>query len=281
MNSIYTCCYLAIVCDASNFNVMLSIIKGLKVAKKKEYEDLYSNFYEHFADKSVERIPHDHKDLDLESLLSTGLKGLDYFDDNVIAFDNEIKEYPIYDEMGYNLIYSSPKLSIPKDLKIFYKINNGLVLKNNIYFRKPDKIRNATIIITNAYPDNISNCPFDRTEVEIDNEPITFINVHAYDWYGILFDVNSVDNCGGELIINLNEKSEFYGHIIAYSSSDEGVITYVAKSFSEFVRIMLQTRLEYINGKRYLGSKKVDKDDYFCDHKCASIVDHFNMFYCD
>lgn len=282
MNPIYTCCYLVYTCDASNFNLMISIIKSLKKSlkevKKKEYEGLFNEFYDQFADK---RVPRNADKITKESikykLAELSMTEPDCIWDYTIASDYKLEEnYEHYlcDGAGYNLIYAEPILSIPKDLKVFYKFNNGFMLKNGTSFNL-SRIMNVSEDITSVQPNKIKVCPFDELDNTIsDTQKIKFIIIHVHDWYTIL------DEGNGELAINLNKNSDFYGNILSYSSY-KGALTYVAKSFSEFVKIMLQTNAEYIKSLSYFDTSSyiegiILKEERFCERRCAMISDHFN-----
>ena len=82
--------------------------------------------------------------------------------------------------------------------------------------------------------------------------------IYYKDWVTIFRDVRSVDNAYGSLYTNLNPKAAEFGQIYAYSSNDDGTLSYIASSFREFIQLVL------------------DKD-----HLCKSLCDQFNFEWCD
>ena len=82
-------------------------------------------------------------------------------------------------------------------------------------------------------------------------------NIYYYDYYEILFDYESSDNGHGSLYINMNPKSKEYGNVFSYSSSNDGVISCVGKSFIDLITVLV-------------SKEKI----------CCSVCDSLNNFYC-
>jgi len=241
---------------------------------RSELEKLYHDFANKFGDNSknkkneiTDKIINDK----LEQLLNQD--NIDYFDAYVTRIDGKLLERDLIDyEFGYNIIKDKPKkLELPEDLKIFYNNYNGLVLnlcfiydgKNagNTYFYDISHITNGTKTITNAHPENgdiFNTSNLDELEADIE--------IRAYDWYNILFDVNSCDNGCGQLLVNLNPESELYGHILSYISTDEGNLHHVGDSFSDMIRNLLET---------FTG---LDDNSDSDNDTCSSITDHLGKY---
>ena len=65
---------------------------------------------------------------------------------------------------------------------------------------------------------------------------LTDNTINLNDWYIFIDDDNSVDNGQGSMIMNLNILSPDYQKIISYTSSDEGICSKIANSFTEFIK---------------------------------------------
>lgn len=91
--------------------------------------------------------------------------------------------------------------------------------------------------------------------------------LNAYDWYKFIHDDASVDNSMGAFIINLNPNSEHYGHVWAYSSSDDGIRGWIANSFTGFLEVLTKDADLFLHQERY---QEILEDS-------TGMVDFYNM----
>jgi len=209
---------------------------------KKGYDDIYNNL----------------KDNNYNIRFLNGSK---IIVDEIIDIDE-----PICIHLNYDI---PKKYDLPEDMKYFYHYmgKSGLKLDklcnkktcqdyNTILPINQFCIWNAEII-TRQCGEILDNYICDNIIAKID----------LNDWIVFYNDYDSVDNGAGELIINLNSESPLFGNILSYTSIDEGLLEFVAKSFTEFIQLLIDVPV-----KQYVSDELTY--EWQC---CNSVCDHLNQ----
>ena len=237
--------------------------------KDLELLDLYDTFYSRYADRfNLKKDPH------LPDLQGT----LDALPNRVITLDDVMWEdggrlddmlLEYSDEDNPTRIYSEQNAyQFPRDFISFYSI---FQLSPFNPYPKHDSDCNPkqpcdsfhgvckkhawTFLPLNA----LTGCEEMFYVPHVDNEnPHYAKTIYYKDWVTIFRDARSIDNGCGSLYTNLNPKAAEFGHIYAYSSNDDGTLSYIAASLRDFIQLVIEK-----------------------DHLCPSLCDQFNFGGCD
>jgi len=207
--------------------------------------ELYTQFRNKFCIKCCDGVNNDIINNHLKNLLIK--KNTDAILEK-IKTDRDYK-YLIYDEIEnediddlqyrQNVLTVVPmELKLPIELQIFYNLYDDMYLykkdSSSVCFYEVSKIRNSSIVFLFNDEAILNYEDYDAMDL--------ILNVGMYDWYEIFFDCNSMDNGCGSIHINLNPKSDKFGHIYCFSSSDSGILTFIGNSFADIIKIILNSK---------------------------------------
>lgn len=86
--------------------------------------------------------------------------------------------------------------------------------------------------------------------------------VNMCDYFKFFHDPHSVDNGCGSFFINLNPQSSRYGNVYAYSSTDDGLLAFVAHSFTGFLTTIVNVAERFLSRAWVLDEPPLSVCDY-------------------